>query len=678
MIPSHKSNQIKIPSSLQNEIFAVLFITLLIFTVNIIFLWLNPSSPSIFLDELLYKQNAESIFNLNKYITPHYPPIYSLALAPAFILKDWYHGMLLINTFLSSLLVPATWFLARTVKIQHPIIVAFITAVLPMQAIYPALIMSENLFVPLFVFAVALALRGGVRGNIECFVFGIVLFLAHFTKYLFLPALPLLLGIWLISRHQTLKTVMSGNISKYYFSILAVLLTYAGLTGLWIIYGLLSGFTLRQLFGFSYITYINNTPIETSSSLLMWGTAYASYIILAWLPFWGILAAWSILKCGAGWRKALASVQWRFMMLLLLFIIGYYLLATHHSFRALYNYPDPKSLLGRYLMHITPLVLVSALMLLEKLITTMEKYSFIRMALGAGIILLLSVFAWNVLFTQNVWNFPSWFTQISFNVVDIFSLSNKWIFTATILISLLPFFMTRFPKNIAIAPLYLVLALFLLIYISTTTKQNRPASHAQKLARIISTLISDSEKKVDVLLDLKHLPTSQIKFGLEFFGLPKNKFVIKRGSFAEAFRQQDSTVPILLLTRSKYQITPLQNYEHGDNSYRIYSLNNVTSRELAPIFLDYGPKKVVAGKPFLHQPCGNNAMWFKLKNFSSSTAISLDNHNLKLAHGNYDGRISAIIPPELTREPRNAVLKVYDSVLNNEGYSASLIIESVQ
>ena len=102
--------------------------------------------PTIFKDELLYRINALAIFNGKKYANAHYPPLYPLALSPAFLFQDWYRAMHVLNAFWSSLLVPAAWFLGRTVGLRRPVLAGLLVAVIPFQAVYFRLLMSENLF----------------------------------------------------------------------------------------------------------------------------------------------------------------------------------------------------------------------------------------------------------------------------------------------------------------------------------------------------------------------------------------------------------------------------------------------------------------------------------------------------------------------------------------------------
>lgn len=186
-----------LPDFFKNDAASITAIFLILFIFKAIFAVFHSTGPAILNDEYLYKFNAESIFLLQKYASAHYPPVYSLTLAPALFFDNWYEAMLVINAFLSSLLIPAVWSLAKAAEMRHPMVPTTLAAFIPFHAVYPSFLLSENLFVPLFCCALALCLRGKSKSPREGMLFGVILGLTHLTKYLFLPAVPLLYLGWL-------------------------------------------------------------------------------------------------------------------------------------------------------------------------------------------------------------------------------------------------------------------------------------------------------------------------------------------------------------------------------------------------------------------------------------------------------------------------------------------------
>ncbi len=336
------------------EIIALVTITLLLFTIKAIWVIASASGPTAFGDEQVYRLNAEAIYSLSKYQNFSGPPLYPFFLSFSFFFDNWYIVMLIINTFLTTLIVPASWFLAKSLHLQNPLIVALLVSILPIHVIYPFYILSENLFVPLFIFTITLAIRGGKRGNLETICFGFVLALSYLTKFLFLPSIPLLLIIWSISYHNNIRELkMSKILFHTSLATLLVVVTFVLVMTSWIFYGIISGFEVKKLLGFTMSGL--NADEANLNSLIVWTSAYSAYVILAWLPVWTALVFFGFSLVKLVWRKKIDTSIILFLTLTFLLTGGYWLLATLHSFGAPYNYPEPSYLLGRYLMHLAPL-----------------------------------------------------------------------------------------------------------------------------------------------------------------------------------------------------------------------------------------------------------------------------------------------------------------------------------
>ena len=150
--------------------------------------------------------------------------------------------------------------------------------------------MSENLFVPLFVLSTALALRvESKRGPWAALLFGFILGLTHLSKYLFLPAVPLLIAVWLFAHHQEQQqSSLTKSLLTCFLQLICILLTYSLTFGAWLYYGQASGFALNKLLGLGH----QGVKADAASldSLLMWVAAYTSYVVLAWCPVWALFA----------------------------------------------------------------------------------------------------------------------------------------------------------------------------------------------------------------------------------------------------------------------------------------------------------------------------------------------------------------------------------------------------
>ena len=126
-------------------------------------LW-TIQSPHIVFDESNYYVIAKQIwedkdFHINMHPFPQYPPLYPFLISPIVggiedkILS--FHCILVLNAFLSSLIVLPAYYLAKEYLNENDsIIVAFLTVIMPPSFIYSFTIMAENLFFPLFLTSV--------------------------------------------------------------------------------------------------------------------------------------------------------------------------------------------------------------------------------------------------------------------------------------------------------------------------------------------------------------------------------------------------------------------------------------------------------------------------------------------------------------------------------------------
>lgn len=655
-------------------------ITLLLLTIKAVWVLSFASGPTIFNDELRYRLNASAIFELQKYATADYPPGYPALLAPALFFKRWYEAMLLINAFWSSLVVPLTWILARTARLKHPLIAAMLAALLPLHAIYPNFLLSENVFVPLFILSTILALRGD-RGSVgESLVFGVVLGFTHLTKYLFLPAIPVLMAAWWFYQNKIYNELESHTWLRKYRSILLVFLAYGSVAACWVLYGRVSGFSWSDTLGFQTFSGAQFYG-ETFNSFGMWVVVYGSYMVLAWLPMWTLLAIWTVQPDENPWRLRMQRADLRFFAVVISLLVGYGLLAVQHSFRAYNNYPVPQYLIGRYLMHLSPLMVVWGIWAMERITERPISLNQKRPWIAVGGVLGLAFLAWQILFSQGVWPFPPWFASIPFNAVDVIALGSPYVFFAALALALLPWVILRLrrarPQLLALP----ITALSLLILVASASKIHGAwlGSHARELATVASEFpISPRPLVLHVLVDNTNLPLEMLEGGLAFWGLAQNQFSAEKVSAEKPINLFSPSVPALLLTPTRYDIVPLREYSaEGGETFRIYRVDNSPPASFRPKIISFGPLTVVAGSSFNTQPSGNSAIWFKFISASSFALVTLDGEPLKTVLGK-DGFGSAEVPAKLIKTPHIAKFHLHDPLTNSQSYSVELPILSAK
>lgn len=395
----------------------------------------NSTGPVVFGDEFFYKDHAQRLVNGQPYgHGAQYPPMYPLSLSLALLSKEhWYESMLFINALLSSSILFPVYLLSRRMlrgKVLFlPVIMA---ALLPFHAVYPSLLLSENLSLSLSLSAVYLALICEKRNWLSGALVGVFSAGAYMTKYLFLPSIPLLLGLWWLI--PLLNKDLEGTSIRQKLQLPALAAVTTGFLILyspWLLYAHYSGLSVRAAMGLSLAADYSKaiagadirfsgarTDVPNLGSLVLWVTAYGSYMVLVLAPLLSILCLYVRL-----WLSKKADIPFReklFVSSLIVLSIGYSLLALQHSWGADFNYPEPQYLLGRYLMHLTPLYFLAVVIALDRLrnhIGSMRATFVLVTSLSSVILVYV---AQRVLYEQAVWKLPPSFAGSTFNSPDSF------------------------------------------------------------------------------------------------------------------------------------------------------------------------------------------------------------------------------------------------------------------
>ena len=117
-------------------------------------------SPMMFADDYNYMKMAESFFEGGKFIKlgiDTYPPLYPIALSISYIFKDMrisFFLMKIINVLVSSLIIIPAWLFAKEFLTQKRAFwCTILVSLLPISFAFSPYIMSENLFLPIFLSA---------------------------------------------------------------------------------------------------------------------------------------------------------------------------------------------------------------------------------------------------------------------------------------------------------------------------------------------------------------------------------------------------------------------------------------------------------------------------------------------------------------------------------------------
>ncbi len=158
------------------------------------------------------------------------------------------------------------------------------------------------------------------------------------------------------------------------------------------------------------------------SRLLLWVGISAAYLSLILAPVMNIFVQYFI-----SWKKIKWNGQLVRWFLLVIGICGMLLVeATRHAWRAPYNFPDPTKFVGRYVLYISALAWLTAIILLREKIKIDKWILF-----GAGGFSALATYISYQLFYNQNWILKNFI--LNYRFVDVFTISYlRWIYLCVI------------------------------------------------------------------------------------------------------------------------------------------------------------------------------------------------------------------------------------------------------
>lgn len=527
-------------------------------------LWfLKPVGPILFFDELIYKQDADALATLSPYPSGQYPFGYPLAITPAILLGAGYQGIFWINVVLTTMLVPACFLLAKEIRSEHAWLAAAVAALLPLQTVFPTQVLSENLYVPMFVFVVWFAVRGRCTSASMAFLYGLALGGLFLIKYLALPAIPLIWVMWLygIASTDGGRESISWRRAAL-FSGVAVL----GAIVAWFAFIQLSGISVVK--AGSRVSGIHAAEIGPAS-IAMWASAYAAAICLLAGPFLPLLASAVAAVCRTPLQWMRDSALARLLLLTALLVGGYWLVATLHSAGGASNYPIPQRVVMRYFMALTPLVVVLGLALAFR--NDFPRLRGIALAAVIAASLVALFLAHAILYKNAVWSFPPWFATIPLYSSDISGLQPTGMLVFLAALVLASAWSYEWLRPIWVVGVLVLFALCLVIVTQRGQQQSttRPV-HPKVLAPIVLEAVR-SHDTVVVVTDLPQEPPRVMMRALVFWGVPKKKIrVITPQEMASM--DVGATTPVYLITGRRQPQPLVREYRYGSRTGYVYIL----------------------------------------------------------------------------------------------------------
>ena len=360
----------------------------------------NVYGPMHFNDEVRYWDIARDIYegNFTFAVDSDYPPFYSISLLPAFYLFSpftRYAAARWLNAlYLTSTIFPAFLLLRKFLDCKTSLLAVFVLLCGPIQVVIARTLISENVFYPVFMWALLLAFTslsplGSKARILESLLFGVLLAILYATRFIALALIPAFLLVWWLKPFEREKLPLLFSWKKF-AHLLTVLAPLLILLGIWFGAGVAQGVPLKTMLGFSVADHPDPAQLG-KRRLLMWTIFYLSYTVLIAAPYLGLmLASLSQFKL-----KDWQSHENRWWISLALIVFFFLIACIRHSWRAAYNYPDPTKIQGRYIMYFGPLFLITAFSFLGKAYRSGKSIlsSMVLIALSAA----AAIFAYAVL-----------------------------------------------------------------------------------------------------------------------------------------------------------------------------------------------------------------------------------------------------------------------------------------
>lgn len=375
--------------TLNFDIKIVLLIYLSLVTIKIILSLSNLiPTPFIYHDELRYAKIAESFIKYGEFTFQgvsdnFYPPLYSIVISLAYIFNDpfiSYKIIKLINAFISSLIVFPVWFLCKEFfNNKESLYVVLLISLIPFNFSFPFTVMSENLFIPVFLFAVFLMLKSVLDTSLKIdLLCGLTFGMCYLTKMIGVVLIPSYLIA--LFANKFFESYKQSKITKKRHSIPSIIkqivITFVKKWAVflalcltimpWLIRNAtVFGLSLNGVFGyaaeFSIIQKTSVIPLtDLLRELLVEYLLHLNYLILSIHVLLFVFVLFLVIKFNIRkieeHRKLFVFTVVSFALLILLL-----LLTAHHT--AMFNLINPNAfdyIRGRYIDPIMPLFIILA------------------------------------------------------------------------------------------------------------------------------------------------------------------------------------------------------------------------------------------------------------------------------------------------------------------------------
>jgi len=496
-----------IPLLKNNKSLLVIFFLLLITiktTISLTF-----PTPWIFADETVYDDVAKNIligkFTSELKYAQLYPPGYPLFLSIAHLYSDKdvaYHIMLFINAILSSSIIfPAYFILKKFVNKKSALGFSILISCLPSSTLYSFVIMSENLFIPLFLLSCWFLIESSKKNPTYDILWGFSVFLLLLTRA---TGIAMIVGLVSAVIYIIIKQSKNRNYPAIKNKIVA-LISFALPSIAWLYYKSINATQgisqiTSEVFGYNVSAYLSNLfDIFTSPSSLMTFLDLAihevDYIVLTTYFVFFILAVYSIFRNKNLMRREEYSIFLSYFLPSLLVLT---LITLVHMYSAFSNGNEYYAIFGRYIAPLIAPVFIMGAIGLDQLQKNEDEFIHIIMPTA---ICLLIVFL--ITFPSEYYSFPNTFSI--FYIQSIQKIGGLSLLQFIIILNLLVYSLTLFTRNstnLRFTLFITFLTLFSLLASIPTLNQEHSSSVTTENANQIGRYLQNfSNSSTIVLMD---------------------------------------------------------------------------------------------------------------------------------------------------------------------------------
>jgi len=494
-------------------------------------------SPWIFADETVYAETARNILHGEFYsklkYCQTYPPGYSLFLSIVYLFFDNsmanYQFMLIINSFVTSLIIfPAYFLLKKYCSEKFSLLGSIFVAILPSVVLYNFVVMSENLFIPLFTFSLWFIIESFETNSKKWGILaGFSIFLLFFTRS---TGIAMIIGFFLALVYYALMQLKLKKpvtiLKENSYSVMAFFIP----TILWVYYKSKLETTTGEYNTAAYTSAVfqAGSNIQSFTRFLVLFIHEVEFLILASYFIFFVFALYSlylILRCCPNnfedssklkenqKNMAIKSGAIFFLVSSILLII---ITVSHMS---LIKSPDDLyyNIFGRYIDPIVPIIIIFGLIGLYITLNKNSERKKIILLLIASILPLIFIFA--IDFPSTYYKFPNMFSIYYIQKVSIFLPVIQFI---SLFVILLLIFFVLIVYNKKLWPLFILFLMIISIIgiHSTLQIQLTHSSNIEKINQISQYLITNSNESSRILMakeDYSHAGGTAIWFGTQFY-----------------------------------------------------------------------------------------------------------------------------------------------------------------